>query len=286
MPINPIQLYNTTSFKISGLVTKNYSTSFSMATRLLNKEHREAIYAIYGFVRLADEIVDTFHQYPKKKLLNKLEQDTYESIKQCISTNPILHSFQQVVNQYKIPNIYIKAFISSMKDDLDKKEYLTTQQTNLYIYGSAEVVGLICLKVFTHGDNKLFDDLQEPAMKLGSTFQKVNFLRDLKYDSLELGRTYFPEINGHCFDEQCKNNIIADIEKDCLAAYKGIERLPSDSRLAVLTAYYYYKKLLMKLKKTPTEKILESRIRISNFSKLILILKAKLACQFNLLQKK
>ncbi|HZH72624.1 MAG TPA: phytoene/squalene synthase family protein [Mariniphaga sp.] len=282
MPINPIQLYDDTSFKISGVVTKNYSTSFSMATRLLNKEQRDAIYAVYGFVRLADEIVDTFHQYPKKQLLDKLEHDTYESLKLGISTNPILHSFQWVVNYFDIPHKYIEAFITSMKADLEKKEYATTQQANEYIYGSAEVVGLICLKIFTNGNNALFDDLQISAMKLGSTFQKVNFLRDLKYDSIELGRTYFPQINGHSFDEDCKCSIITDIEQECNEAFEGIKRLPAESRFAVLTAYYYYKVLLMKLKKTPAEKILESRIRISNFNKLLLLIKAKLACEFKL----
>ena len=277
-----MQLYDTTSHKISRVVTNSYSTSFSMATSLLNRQHRDAIYAVYGFVRLADEIVDTFHNYNKQSLMDKFENDLYESIKQGISLNPVLHSFQLTVTKYNIPFAYINSFIASMRSDLNNKEYNTRQQADEYIYGSAEVVGLICLKVFTQGNEDLFNELQVPAMKLGSAFQKVNFLRDLKQDINDLGRSYFPEIVQYGFNEQSKRLIIAEIETGFHEAYKGIQKLPPSTKVAVLTAYYYYKLLLMRIKNTPAEKVMEERIRISNFWKLFLLLKAKLICQFNL----
>ncbi len=278
-----MNLYDSTSIKISRVVTTNYSTSFSLATSLLEKQHRDAIYSIYGFVRLADEIVDTFHEYPKEQLLQKIENDLKESLEQGICINPVLHSFQLAVNKYQIPYEYIDAFLNSMKSDLFTKEYSTKQKSGEYIYGSAEVVGLICLRVFADGDEVRFNELKEPAMKLGSAFQKVNFLRDLKNDTGVLERYYFPELQNKGFNEMNKQLIINEIESEFDEAYKGIKKLHQSSRLAVLTAYYYYRNLLMKIKNTPADKIMESRIRISNFRKLYLLVKAKIVCQFNLI---
>jgi 15-cis-phytoene synthase len=275
--------YDSTAIKISRVVTKNYSTSFSLATSLLDKKHRDAIYSIYGFVRLADEIVDTFHEFPKERLLQKIEDDLKESLEQGICINPVLHSFQLVVKNYNIPYEYIDAFLQSMKSDLLIKEYNTKQKVGEYIYGSAEVVGLICLRVFTDGDEVRFNKLKKPAMKLGSAFQKVNFLRDLKNDTHTLNRIYFPELLWQNFNEKNKQEIIAEIEVEFDEAYKGIQKLPPGTRVAVLTAYYYYRILLMKIKNTPAEKIMESRIRISNFRKVYLLMKAKIVCQLNLL---
>lgn len=278
-----MNLFDSTSIQVSRVVTNSYSTSFSMATGMLDKQQRDAIYAIYGFVRLADEIVDTFHEFPKEQLLSGFEKELYDSLELGISLNPILHSFQLVVKKYNIPLPYIEAFLSSMKSDLYIKNYGTRERADEYIHGSAEVVGLICLKVFTNGNDALFNELKVPAMKLGSTFQKVNFLRDLKNDMDGLGRTYFPEIAHNGFTEQCKRAIIADIDAEFTEAYTGIIKLPHNTKAAVLTAYYYYKVLLMQIKNTPAEEVLNSRVRISNFRKIILLMKAKIACQFNLL---
>ncbi len=278
-----MNLYDSTAVKISRVVTKNYSTSFSLATSLLEKQHRDAIYSIYGFVRLADEIVDTFHEYPKEKLLQKIESDLKEALAQGICINPVLHSFQLTVNKYNIPYKYIQAFLDSMKADLMVKEYNTKRKANDYIYGSAEVVGLICLRVFTDGDEARFKELEKPAMKLGSAFQKVNFLRDLRNDIGDLGRIYFPEIVNGNLNEQNKKIIIEEIEAEFDEAFKGIQKLPQDVKVAVLTAYYYYRILILKIKNTPADKIMESRIRISNFKKIYLLMKAKVVCQLNLL---
>lgn len=282
-PVDFRNLYDTTAIKISQVITKNYSTSFSLATSLLNKQHRDAIYSIYGFVRLADEIVDTFHEYPKEQLLKKIECDLKESLEQGICINPILHSFQMVVKNYNIPYEYIQAFLDSMKADLLIKSYSTKQTAGEYIYGSAEVVGLICLRVFIDGDEIHFNELKEPAKKLGSAFQKVNFLRDLKNDTGILGRGYFPEVLKGNLDEKSKKKIISEIEKEFDEAYEGIKKLPQNVKVAVLTAYYYYRILLLKIKKTPAEKIMESRIRISNPRKIYLLIKAKTVCQLKLI---
>ena len=275
--------YNETALNISRIVTQNYSTSFSIATRLFEKEMREAIYSIYGFVRFADEIVDTFHEYDKKYLLEKFETDYYDAVKQGISLNPILHSFQQAVKKYTIPDEHIQAFLTSMKYDLVKKQYIDKTETDKYIYGSADVVGLMCLKVFCKGDDKLYKRLEEPAMKLGSAFQKVNFLRDLKDDIEILDRTYFPNIQQDRFDEENKAIVIKDIENDFKSAYIGIKKLPKRSKLAVLLAYYYYKSLLKKIKNTPATRILESRIRISNAKKMYMLSKAMFIYNFGLI---
>lgn len=271
-----MELYNQTTYKISKLVTNKYSTSFSLATSMLNKKHSSAIYGIYGFVRFADEIVDTFHEYDKKILLDKFEEDLKLALEKKISLNPILHTFQKVVEEYKIPYEYIDAFLSSMKFDLEKKQYKTKLEADEYIYGSADVVGLMSLRVFTDGDEKYFQELKKPAMRLGSAFQKVNFLRDLKNDAENLGRNYFPELDYRNFTEDTKQIIIDDIEKDFQEAFAGIKKLPQDSKIAVLIAFLYYRSLLKKLKRTPAEKIQETRIRISNARKIVILLSAKL----------
>ncbi len=278
-----MQLYHKTTFNVSKLITHKYSTSFSLATSLIEKEKRDAIYSVYGFVRFADEIVDTFHDYDKKYLLEKFESDYYDAVKQGISLNPILNSFQISVKKFNIPDAHIQAFLKSMKCDLEKKEYKSKTEADEYIYGSADVVGLMCLKIFCNGDQKLYEELKHSAMKLGSAFQKVNFLRDLKNDMEILDRSYFPEIENLRFDENNKMKVISDIENDFKTAYIGIKRLPQKSKLAVLIAYYYYKILLRKIKRTPANKIIETRIRISNSKKMLLLLKAMVVYKFNLI---
>jgi phytoene/squalene synthetase len=278
-----MDLYTATSYKISKLVTESYSTSFSFATSLMNAEHRSAIYAVYGFVRFADEIVDTFHSHDKEFLLNKFEKDLHSALEHKLSLNPILHSFQQVVNQYNIPYPYIEAFLNSMRADLEKKEYATKLEADQYIYGSADVVGLMCLKIFCDGDKVSFKKLQKPAMRLGSAFQKVNFLRDLKNDAEVLGRSYFPDVDYTNFTEEAKYKVIAEIEADFDSAYLGIKRLPQDSKIAVLVAYLYYKTLLKKLKKAPANRIQETRMRISDSRKIAILLQAILTGKLRLI---
>jgi phytoene synthase len=279
-----LQLYNRVSFKISKLVTRSYSTSFSIAVSFLDSEMRKAIYGIYGFVRLADEIVDTFHDYDKKVLLQKFENDYYDALHNGLSLNPVLHSFQYVVKTYNIPDELVQAFLKSMKADLYKNDYNTKAKIDEYIYGSAESVGLMCLKVFITGDESAsFDELRFPAMKLGAAFQKVNFLRDLKTDVHQLDRNYFPEIAGNTFNDAIKEQIINDIENDFSSSYNGIKKLPNKAKLPVLIAYYYYLNLLKKIKKIPAEKLIMSRIRISNFRKFILLIKAYLYFKMKLL---
>lgn len=278
-----MKLYDDTATKISKVVTTSYSTSFSMATGMLDKKHRNAIYAVYGFVRFADEIVDTFHEFNKKELLDKFESDLKDALAQGISLNPILHSFQIVVKEYGIPYQYIDAFLTSMKYDLNKKNYENKLEADTYIYGSADVVGLMCLRIFTDGNEARFNELKKPAMKLGSAFQKVNFLRDLKNDTVELGRTYFPHLVNGDFDEESKLKIIEDIESDFREAFEGIKQLPKSTRVAVLSAYYYYLELLLKIKNTPAKEIMVSRVRISNLRKTSLLLKAKVLCKLNVI---
>ncbi len=278
-----MKLYNKTAFKTSRVVTTSYSTSFSIATSLLARKQRKAIYAIYGFVRFADEIVDTFHKHNKKYLLKQFEKDLYEAIDKGISLNPVLHAFQKTVKKYRIPHEYIDAFLNSMKHDLQKKVYTSKAETDEYIYGSADVVGLMCLRVFCNGNDTQFAALKKPAMRLGSAFQKVNFLRDLKDDYLSLGRNYFPNIDISTFDETAKQKITAEIKKDFNEAYAGIKQLPSNSRTAVFLAYLYYRVLLKKLEKTPAEKTLNHRVRISNIRKIMLLLKAKTLSNLNML---
>jgi 15-cis-phytoene synthase len=278
----PLHNYNKVSFKISELVTRNYSTSFYTATLLLDKETRDDIYSIYGFVRFADEIVDTFHEYDKELLLQKFEEDYYMAMTHGLSLNPVLQSFQQTVKKHDIPDEHIQSFLLSMKQDLVKSEYKDKTDMDDYIFGSADVVGLMCLKVFCNGNYDFYKELERPAMKLGSAFQKVNFLRDLNSDMNSLNRFYFPDIQDKTLDEETKMSLILDIENDFEIAFSGIKRLPKRSKLAVLIAYFYYRNLLRKLKKTKADQILESRIRVSNPVKLLLVFKAMFIYKFKI----
>ena len=261
------QLFDDVSFKCSKLVTKNYSTSFSMAVYMLSPSIRDAIYSIYGFVRFADEIVDSFHGFDKESLITEFEDEYYKSMDRGISLNPILNSFQQTVKQYNISDDLIQAFLRSMKLDLIKSDYNSKAEYDEYIYGSADVVGLMCLKVFVAGDNNRYEQLKDEAMRLGSAFQKVNFLRDLKDDNLVLNRNYFPGVDLNSFDEKAKTAIINEIEEDFKVAYQGIVKLPIEAKFGVYTAFGYYKKLLKKLENTPCHEIGNARIRVSNYTK-------------------
>ena len=267
-----IKLFNDISQEFSKLVTIKYSTSFSLATKTLNSSIRSHIYNIYGFVRFADEIVDTFHEFPKKELLENFENNLFMALKNKISLNPILNSFQLTVNKFDIDYSLIESFLKSMKWDLNKKKYNSQKEFNEYIYGSADVVGLMCLKVFVNGNPKKYKELVPNAMALGSAFQKVNFLRDLKDDYENLNRSYFPNVDFANFSEESKKNIINEIKKDFELALKGIKKLPNSSKLGVYTAYKYYLKLLEKLEKTPSLKIKSTRIRITNYQKVNLLL--------------
>ncbi len=264
-------------------VTKSYSTSFSSATKLLAPSIRQDIYNIYGFVRFADEIVDTFHDYDKEFLFNDFEKQLYDAIKNKISLNPILNSFQETVHKYNIPEHLYQAFMDSMRKDLHKSTYHSVEEYEQYIYGSADVVGLMCLKVFVKGNEKLYDELKHDAKKLGSAFQKVNFLRDLKADYEDLNRTYFPNVDLRELDEETKMRIITEIENDFKAGLRGITRLPVEAKLGVYTAYIYYLKLLYKLKKTPSLQIKSSRIRVNDYQKIGLLAQSYLTCRFNLI---
>jgi phytoene/squalene synthetase len=267
------EYYLQNCYRISELVTKKYSTSFSLATSLLEKEKKAAIYAIYGFVRLADEIVDSFHGYDKRFLLDKLNEDLDYALKNRISTNPILTAFADTVAKYKISKEHIDAFMQSMEFDLNKSDYVTHNELKNYIYGSADVVGLMCLKVFCDGNEELFEKLKNPAQKLGSAFQKVNFLRDLKFDINDLGRSYFPEVTANNFNLSSKQKIEASIEEDFQEAISGIKQLPGKSKFAVALAYFYYQKLFQKIKRKTPEEVLQKRFRISNFFKILLIIR-------------
>ena len=277
-------IFDKVSEDSSKIVIKRYSTSFYFSSSLLSKSIRQDIYNIYGFVRLADEIVDTFHEFPKKELLNEFEEELWRSIENKISLNPILNSFQNTVNRYSIPKDLIRSFLDSMKMDLEKKEYNSVEEYKKYIYGSADVVGLMCLKVFVKGSDALYSDLSEYAISLGSAFQKVNFLRDLKDDSNILKRVYFPNVNMDNFNEDSKKEIINEIELDFKNAVKGIARLPKNSRFAVYIAYRYYNKLLKKLKRTSSENIVKKRVRIHNFQKFTVIARSYVKYQLNLIQ--
>ena len=279
------ELFDQVSYNCSKLVTKKYSTSFSLATRMLAPEIRSAIYNIYGFVRFADEIVDTFHKYDKESLLIQFEKNYYLGAYQGISLNPILNSFIKTVKKYKIQDELVQAFLKSMRADLSKKNYQTEKEYNEYIYGSADVVGLMCLRVFVNGDDKKYNELKRPAMRLGSAFQKVNFLRDIKEDIEELDRSYFPNVNFRELDNDSKERIISEIEEDFDYAYRhGISMLPVEAKFGVYIAYKYYKRLLRKLKSVPTSEIMESRIRISNGLKLSLLMRGYARYKLNLLE--
>lgn len=273
-------LFDTSSYDCSKLVTRSYSTSFSMGIKLFSPKIRPAIYAIYGFVRYADEIVDSFHDYEQEILFNEFEQEYYKAIQRKISLNPILNAFQEIVHKYDLQT-YVQDFMDRMRMDLDKKDYTSKTEYENYIYGSADVVGLMCLRVFVNNNEARFNELKCYAMRLGSAFQKVNFLRDLRQDCEELGRSYFPELTRGELTDQMKNNIIQEIERDFREARKGIVLLPIEGKLGVYLAYRYYLYLLKKLKKTDCNKIMKGRIRISNSLKLVLLTKAMVRYQFN-----
>ena len=277
------EIFDLVSFDCSKLVTKRYSTSFSMGTSLLGSDIKSHIYNIYGFVRFADEIVDTFHKFNKKDLLDRFENDLFYAIENQISLNPILNSFQHTVNKNNIDIELINSFIESMRLDLHKSLYETETEYKKYVYGSADVVGLMCLKVFVKGDLKKYNDLKTSAMALGSAFQKVNFLRDLKTDSEDLKRNYFPNVDVSNFDEKTKLKVIEEIENDFNNALEGINKLPDDSRLGVYTAYKYYKKLLFKLKRTSSLNIKRIRIRIPNYQKIAVLAKSYLKFHLKLI---
>jgi phytoene synthase len=276
-----MQLFHEVSEQCSRITTEKYSTSFASAIRLLHRDLRAPIYNIYGFVRFADEIVDTFHAHDKEALLEQFEKETYDAIERGISLNPILHSFQMAVNEFDIDHELIDSFFSSMRLDLTKTTY-NTSEYNTYIYGSAEAVGLMCLYVFCEGNKRLYDSLKLYAQKLGAAFQKVNFLRDLKDDSQSLQRVYFPGCNASLTMEQ-KRQVELDIEKDFQFGYKGILQLPVKSRFGVYVAYKYYLSLFKKIKRLQPTKIMEERIRIPNYGKAVILAKAGLRSQFNIL---
>ena len=276
------QLFDDISQEMSALTTKRYSTSFSLGISFLQKGLHKPIYSIYGFVRFADEIVDSFHGFDKETLLAEFKTETYKSIAQGISLNPILNSFQWAVNKYEIPLELIETFLNSMEMDLGKQIYDKATYEK-YILGSAEVVGLMCLKVFVNGNEAEYEKLKPSAMKLGSAFQKINFLRDLKADYQELGRTYFPGIDMQEFNATVKKEIEADIEKDFRAGYEGILQLPKEARFGVYMAYKYYFKLFKKIKTKSAHSILTERIRIPNYRKVRILFTSYLRHNLNLL---
>jgi phytoene/squalene synthetase len=276
------ELFEKTSAVCSKATTNIYSTSFSLGIKMIAKDYRWAIYGIYGFVRLADEIVDTFERNDKAELLEKFKRDTYEAIEKGISLNPILYTFQKVANQYNIGKDLIEPFFESMEADLHKKEY-NKQSYNEYIYGSAEVVGLMCLKVFCDGDENQCNSLKAPARALGAAFQKVNFLRDIKSDVEDRGRIYFPTLDLRQFDELTKAEIIEDVKQDFREAYEGIKRLPISCRFGVYTSYRYYLRLLEKIERVNAKEILENRIRVANAEKMAVLAKSFFRFKFNAL---
>jgi 15-cis-phytoene synthase len=280
--MNHLSLFNNTCTECSELITKRYSTSFSMGIRVFHPRFRPPIYGIYGFVRFADEIVDTFHDYDKRKLFDRFVEDTWRAIDDRISLNPVLHAFQQVVHQYQIERELIEAFLHSMEMDLDKNVY-DASGYNEYIYGSAEVVGLMCLRVFTEKSDAEYQRLKEPARRLGAAFQKINFLRDLKSDFDERGRVYFPEVDFTRFDARQKAQIEADIADDFEAALVGIKQLPEGARFGVYLAYKYYTQLFAKIKRASAQRVAEERIRVSDKRKVYLLFSSALRHQMNVL---
>jgi|TARA_B110000285_G_scaffold227540_1_gene289023 phytoene/squalene synthetase len=266
------ELFDSISNESATLITKKYSTSFSIAVRLLAPDIRQAIYNIYGFVRVADEIVDSFEGYPKEELLNRFEGEYQYAIETGISTNPVINAFQKTVKEYNIEAKLVESFLKSMRADLNKQVYENQEEIDEYIYGSADVVGLMCLKVFVKGDQEKYLNLKKPAMKLGSAFQKVNFLRDLNEDFENLNRSYFPNINPNKLSETDKKKVLTEIKKDFEEAYVGIVKLPKEAKLAVYVAYKYYSNLLYKIEKTPSAILKERRIRVSNPKKMYLLI--------------
>ncbi len=277
-----MELYKQTCQECSKLVTNRYSTSFSMGIRAFDKRFRAPIYAIYGFVRFADEIVDTFHQFSKKELLARFWEDTYNAIEEKISLNPILQSFQEVVHNYNIERELIDAFLRSMEMDLYNDSYEEGKYKE-YIYGSAEVVGLMCLRVFCEGNEQLYQELKAPACSLGSAFQKINFLRDMKSDYDDRGRVYFPGVDFQQFTKKEKELIEEDIKKDFDDAYKGIVRLPKGARFGVYLAYVYYTNLFKKIKGAPVSQVKKQRIRVNDRRKVYLLFSSALKDRLNLI---
>ena len=277
------EIFDKVSYECSEKVTKTYSTSFSMATKLLSKSIRKDIYNIYGFVRFADEIVDSFHNFNKSELFNSFAEDLDKALLNKISLNPILNSFQHTYHKYSIDRNLVDSFMKSMRMDLKKKKYSTVKEYKEYIYGSADVVGLMCLKVFVQGNEKQFQKLKINAMKLGSAFQKVNFLRDIKADQENLKRSYFPNTQFNNLSELEKNTIINEIEDDFKLGLQGIKELPIVAKFGVFIAYRYYNQLLKKLKKTPATEIINKRIRVPNLKKLELLTRSYVKYQLNLL---
>ena len=269
-----MEQYHNTTFKINKLITRCYSTSFSLGISVFAPEYRNAVYAIYGYVRLADEIVDSFHGFDKKFLLQDFREETFRAIKSGISTNPVINAFQKTVNDYAIDVKYVADFLDSMEMDL-YNDYYERKVYDEYIYGSAEVVGLMCLKVFCNKDDVLFQKLLKPAKSLGSAFQKVNFLRDIKSDIEERGRIYLPGVDSELkIDNENKKKLEADVEVEFKEALKGIRQLPNGVRLGVYSAYLYYWMLFKKIKRLKVEQLLVKRVRISNVTKLMLLLKS------------
>lgn len=275
-------IFDNVSRKSSYITTKAYSTSFSLATKMLASSIRQDIYNIYGFVRFADEIVDTFHDYDKTFLFNKFEDDLYLALKHKISLNPILNAFQETYHKYNLDIKLVEAFMTSMRLDLTRTTYKSEEEINDYIYGSADVVGLMCLKVFVKGNNEKYDYLKDRAKRLGSAFQKVNFLRDLNHDYNELNRTYFPNTDLNHLNEESKEAIINDIEADFAEGLSGIKELPLEAKFGVYIAYRYYRQLLKKLKKTPALEIKTTRIRVHNFKKIELLTRSYVKYQLKL----
>jgi phytoene/squalene synthetase len=277
-----VQLFHTTSENCSKIITENYSTSFSSAIRMLHKDLRRPIFNIYGFVRFADEIVDTFHDYDKEYLLNRFKEDTYDAIQRGISLNPVLNSFQRTVNEFNIDLKLVDAFFQSMQMDLNKKTY-DSEGYKEYIYGSAEVVGLMCLYVFCEGKQELYNKLEAPARALGAAFQKVNFLRDIKADYSGLSRVYFPGCDFSNFTEKDKKAIEEDIQQDFKQALEGIKQLPVKARFGVYVAYKYYLSLFKKIKKLQPARVLDTRVRIPNYRKALIVFRAGVKNQLRLI---
>jgi phytoene/squalene synthetase len=277
-----MELYNKVCRECSKHITNRYSTSFSMGIRVFDKRFRAPIYAVYGFVRFADEIVDTFHDFPKQDLLQRFREDTYRAIEERISLNPVLHAFQETVHQYQIERELIDAFLDSMEMDLFFERYHDSLYKK-YIYGSAEVVGLMCLRVFVEGDNDMYERLKAPACSLGAAFQKINFLRDMKSDFDERGRVYFPGVDYQRFCNEDKLEIEADIKKDFDDAYKGIVQLPEGARFGVYLAYIYYTNLFKKIRSAPADRVTQERIRVPNRRKAVLLFSSALRNSLNLL---
>ncbi len=275
-----MDLFDETCFECSKVITQKYSTSFSLGIKVFHAKIRKPIYAVYGFVRYADEIVDTFHNYNKKKLISQFRKDAHQAIQERISFNPVLHSFQKVVHDYGIEAELMDSFLNSMEMDLEQATHQRIS-FNEYVYGSAEVVGLMCLRIFCKGDDEMYQKLSPTAKRLGAAFQKINFLRDLKDDFDDKGRIYFPNMEFECFDDQMKAHIEAEIKEDFDEAYIGIKALPDSCRLGVYLAYRYYLQLFKRIRSLPASTIAQTRIRVPDGEKIYLLAKAILRNQFN-----